>query len=342
MGGLPYQRSDPWEIGASNIPLDPLGTWGGAAENVQDALEELESSISTENLWDRATTILSPHNAGDSVTASFFTSNTATGTAPIQVTSTTLCTNLNADLLDSQSGAYYRDSANFTGTNWTDLTDSGETSLHIHDARYYTETEIGTILGGYIKADGTVLLTANWDAGSYEIRSATFESDIATGTAPLVIASTTLVSNLNADLLDSQHGSYYLDSTNFTGTNWTDLTDGGATTLHKHDHGGMDGLADDDHTGYLLATGTRVGGSSQMQEFTNGIKIGGSNNELRFYEGVNYVGFEAPALSADKIWVLPTADGNANEALTTDGAGNLSWAASAGFDLTPNFFLMGG
>lgn len=27
-------------------------------------------------------------------------------------------------------------------TNWTDLTDSGETSLHIHDARYYTETEL--------------------------------------------------------------------------------------------------------------------------------------------------------------------------------------------------------
>jgi hypothetical protein len=47
--------------------------------------------------------------------------------------------------------------------------------------------------------------------------------------------------------------------------------------------------------------------------------------EGRFYEGVNYVGFEAPALVADQIWVLPDADGNANEFLQTDGAGNLGW-----------------
>jgi len=65
------------------------------------------------------------------------------------------------------------------------------------------------------------------------------------------------------------------------------------------------------------------------------LSIGGSNNELRFYEGANYVGFEAPALSADKIWVLPDADGSANEALVTDGSGNLSWA-SAGTPLRPN------
>jgi len=55
------------------------------------------------------------------------------------------------------------------------------------------------------------------------------------------------------------------------------------------------------------------------------LSIGGSNNELRFYEGSNYVGFEAPALSADKIWVLPAADGSANQILKTDGSGNLSF-----------------
>jgi hypothetical protein len=45
--------------------------------------------------------------------------------------------------------------------------------------------------------------------------------------------------------------------THLTAANHTDLTDGGATTLHKHDHGNMDGLADDDHTQYLLADGSR-------------------------------------------------------------------------------------
>lgn len=38
------------------------------------------------------------------------------------------------------------------------------------------------------------------------------------------------------------------------------------------DHGlAMVGLSDDDHTGYLLATGARTGASSQAQAFTNGI-----------------------------------------------------------------------
>jgi hypothetical protein len=39
-------------------------------------------------------------------------------------------------------------------------------------------------------------------------------STVATGTAPLSIASTTLVTNLNADLLDGQHGSFYQNAGN--------------------------------------------------------------------------------------------------------------------------------
>ena len=55
------------------------------------------------------------------------------------------------------------------------------------------------------------------------------------------------------------------------------------------------------------------------------LHLDGNNQELRFYEGSNYVGFEAPALSGDQIWVLPDADGTAGFALKTDGSGNLSW-----------------
>ena len=55
------------------------------------------------------------------------------------------------------------------------------------------------------------------------------------------------------------------------------------------------------------------------------LHLDGSNQELRFYEGSNYVGFEAPALSGDQIWVLPDGDGTAGYALKTDGSGNLSW-----------------
>jgi len=59
-----------------------------------------------------------------------------------------------------------------------------------------------------------------------------------------------------------------------------------------------------------------------------------NNYELRFYDNGNYVGFEAPALDANQIWILPTADGNANEVLTTNGAGVLSWTTAGSGDIT--------
>ena len=66
------------------------------------------------------------------------------------------------------------------------------------------------------------------------------------------------------------------------------------------------------------------------------LSVGGSNNELRFYEGSNYVGFEAPALSADKIWVLPAADGSSGQVISTDGSGNLSFATVSGTTINNN------
>ena len=71
------------------------------------------------------------------------------------------------------------------------------------------------------------------------------------------------------------------------------------------------------------------------------ISIKGSNKELRFYEGSNYVGFEAPALSADKIWVLPNADGSTGQALKTDGSGNLGWASISTYTAGTNLTLSG-
>jgi hypothetical protein len=50
----------------------------------------------------------------------------------------------------------------------------------------------------YLKANGTRALSANWDAGSFKITAETLASDVATGTAPLTVASTTVVANLNA------------------------------------------------------------------------------------------------------------------------------------------------
>ena len=171
---------------------------------------------------------------------------------------TDLVTRNHNDLQNVQGGAaadYYH----LTLVQHTDLTDGGATTLHKHDhggMDGLTDDDHTQ----YLLAAGTRALSADWDAGSFEIRAQTFESDVITGTAPLVVASTTKVTNLNADLLDDQTGSYYLDSANFTGTNWTDLTDGGGTTLHTHASGGISDFTEaaQDAAGAMAANSTRV------------------------------------------------------------------------------------
>lgn len=74
-----------------------------------------------------------------------------------------------------------------------------------------------------------------------------------------------------------------------------------------------------------------IGNAAPDEKFDVSGNIGIRNgNELRFRDvgNSNYVGFEAPALTGNQIWVLPDADGSANQVLTTDGGGNLSWSTA--------------
>ncbi|HUT90491.1 MAG TPA: hypothetical protein VMY37_13400, partial [Thermoguttaceae bacterium] len=103
--------------------------------------------------------------------------------------------------------------------HWEDEADSGhvdasldQLAKRIHD----NEDTLGSLTndhGGllgladddhpqYLLADGTRGLSSDWDAGDHEIRARTLQADIATGTPPLCVSSTTLVPNLNADKLD--------------------------------------------------------------------------------------------------------------------------------------------
>lgn len=82
------------------------------------------------------------------------------------------------------------------------------------------EAEGSTPLSDYVLIDGTREMTDDWDIGPHQLTAETFESDVTTGTPPLIVASTTLVDNLNADLLDGSEEAVfsYIDGTrNFTG-----------------------------------------------------------------------------------------------------------------------------
>lgn len=76
----------------------------------------------------------------------------------------------------------------------------------------WTDTSTGSDADPYDLQFSLKALTANWDAGGYEIRSRTFESDVATGTAPFTVASTTTVVNLNADMLDGYGAGSFVKS----------------------------------------------------------------------------------------------------------------------------------
>jgi len=62
-------------------------------------------------------------------------------------------------------------------------------------------------ISGILDPDGTEPLTANWDVGAYTLTALRFISDQATGTAPFTVASTTVVTNLNADTVDGKSAS---------------------------------------------------------------------------------------------------------------------------------------
>jgi len=130
------------------------------------------------------------------------------------------------------------------------------------------------------------------------------------------------------------------------GTIWLDTTTASTPTLKYYDGADDISLATLDHSANTVnwldstvsvtgltttATGTVL--TLSDSSLTSSVNLILQNQkEIRFSEttanGVNYVGFKAPAsLSADKIWVLPSADGTAGQFLKTDGAGNLSFSS---------------
>ena len=84
----------------------------------------------------------------------------------------------------------------------------------------------------------------------------------------------------------------------------------------------------------VIGGSTKAAGAFTTLNANGAVSLDGSANELRFYEAGNYVGFEAPSLSGDQIWVLPAADGSSNQVLSTNGNGTLSWATASSSTMT--------
>ena len=200
-------------LGANNITTssDLRVVNGSAAQRV------LTGGLLVSNSYTDATNIPANgiYSKGNISTPAQFVSTIATGTAPMTVTSTTVVTNLNADRVDgyqvaeanTASTVVARDSTNninatkFTGnlSGYLNVQNTNEVVLHNGHAG-------GT---GWINYRGATAAITNYalgdgmGAGVYSSLTAkTFTSNVATGTAPFTVTSTTKVANLNADMLD--------------------------------------------------------------------------------------------------------------------------------------------
>ena len=97
---------------------------------------------------------------------------------------------------------------------------------------------------------------------------------------------------------------------------------------------------------WAAAAGSPGGSNTQLQ-YNNSGAFGGASGlvtdgsnltinaqgDLRFADSdsSNWVAFQAPATVASNVtWTLPNADGTANQVLSTNGSGTLSWATASG------------
>lgn len=140
-------------------------------------------------------------NASGSVIASTLTSNVTTGTAPLTVTSTTRVSNLNVAY--SNVSDFGVTTLQTTGTFYPTFVSSSATGNRAlgANANLSFNAATGNLKSTLFYASSTITAVGNITGGNYHtagsVTASTLTSNVATGTAPLTVTSTTRVSNLN-------------------------------------------------------------------------------------------------------------------------------------------------
>jgi hypothetical protein len=191
------------DVAIGTAPLTVTSTTKVANLNA-DLLDDLNSATAS-----TASTIAA-RDASGNLTANVLISDVAGGTAPLTVTSTTKVANLNADLLDDLNTATASTASTVAARDASgDLTANvlisdvaiGTAPLNVTSTTVVPNLNVDQTDGYDVAETATVSTIAARDA-SGDITANAFESTVATGTAPLTVASITKVANLNADLLD--------------------------------------------------------------------------------------------------------------------------------------------
>ena len=162
-------------------------------------------------------------------------------------------------------------------------------------------------LAGYLKRDGSLALTSDWNAGSYTITALRYVATQTTGTSPFSVTSTTVVTNLNADLLDGESASAFQD------------VDADLTALAALSLSGL--LA---RTAAQTFTCRTLTGPAAGITVTNGDGVSGNPtlalaNDLAALEALGLSGLLAR--TAAQTYTCRTITGTANQITVTNGDG---------------------
>lgn len=147
-----------------------LTIYSQATDGTPLNVQGIASQSSNLQQWQSSTpTTLASVSATGVITAPNFVSSVATGTQPYATSSTTLNTNLNADLLDSQTGSYYLDRANHTGTQTmstiSDLpTLAAGTYTPTRSAEANMDANVTTLQAQYLRVGATVTVSGRFTA----------------------------------------------------------------------------------------------------------------------------------------------------------------------------------
>ena len=161
---------------------------------------------------------------------------------------------------DGAGGAAVEDDAYTSG--WDSDTTNGASQNAIYDYLHNFDADDDgsftdeTWYTAVTLADGSVPLTANWDVGAYTITALRFVSDQSTGTAPFTVASTTVVTNLNADTVDGESASEIVTAARVGGVSDNIASDG---TIEWEDAGDLE--SDGTISANAVALGTDTTGN---------------------------------------------------------------------------------
>ncbi len=150
-------------------------------------------------------------SASGNIEANVINSKVADGTSPLNVVSKTVVTNLNADMVDGLHAAtastantiVARDANANTTVNRLIVTTGNSTSPFVISSSTVVDNLNADMVDGYHVGGGAEQIVRR-DSLS-DIYASRFQSTVADGTAPIVVASKTRVPNLNADMVDGMH-----------------------------------------------------------------------------------------------------------------------------------------